>query len=341
MKHGGKNITLNDIATALGVSKATVSLAINNDSRVAAKTRRKILNKIEEVGYIYNRGAAGLSTGRSNTVGLAVHDITNPYFTEVCAEIEAILSQNGRIPFLCNTNESLEHQARFIESLIEHRADGLILSPADGTDPQALAPIFNRKLPTVMIARYVEGAKIDFVGNDGILAFKLATEHLINLGHTRIAMVGGGQKTTVSKIRRAGFFAAMEERGLEVDPSLIISCQTNPKGGEEVVKQLLARKDSPTAVVCFTDLVALGVLSALHRLGMVPGRDLAVVGCDDIEEADRGYVQLTTVRVRKGEIGRMAAELLVRRINSPDVPVRHINLKPELVVRKSCGSGLI
>jgi LacI family transcriptional regulator len=335
-----KNITLRDIANSLGVSKATVSLAINNDSRVAAETRRKILEKVEELGYIYNRGAAGLSTGQSNTVGLAVHDITNPYFTEVCAESEAVLSQNGKLAFLCNTNESLEHQERFIEALIEHRADGLILSPADGTDLKSLQPIFRRRLPTVLIARYIEGAKLDFVGNDGILAFKMATEHLINLGHTRIAMAGGGQQTTVAQNRRFGFFTTMEEHGLLVDPSLVINCVTSPKGGEEAINFIMSLKEPPTAVVCFSDLIALGILSGLHHKGFIPGKDIAVVSCDDIEEANRGYVQLTTIKIKKGEIGRRAAELLIRRINDPDAPHRHIHLKSELIVRKTCGSNM-
>lgn len=333
-----RNVTLNDIAASLGVSKATVSLAINDDSRVADKTRRKILSKIEELGYVYNRGAAGLSTGQSNTIGLAVHDITNPYFAEVCAECEAILSQNNKLAFLCNIRESLDHQDKFIQSMIEHRAEGLILSPAAGTTLQSLKSIFTRKIPTVMIARYVKGAKLDFVGNDGILAFETVTNHLIKLGHTRIAMVGGGQQTTVSKNRRTGFFNAMKKKGIAIDHSLVINCETSPKGGEEAINYLLAHNTPPTAVVSFTDLVALGILSGLHRKGLTAGKDLAVVSCDDIEEADRGYVQLTTMKTRKGEIGRKAAELLIRRINEPDAPVRHLHLKSELVIRKSCGA---
>ena len=335
-----RNITLNDIAKAVGVSKATVSLAINNDPRVAEETRRNIQKMAGELGYVYNRGAAGLSTGMSHTVGLAVHDITNPFFTEVCAEAEARLSQNGKLAFLCNTNESLEHQSRFIDALIEHRADGLILSPADSTDAEALKPIFTTNLPTVLIARYVEGLKLDFVGNDGVLAFKMATEHLIKLGHTRIAMAGGGQQTTVSNNRKTGFIETMKEHGLEVDPAHFVKCPTTPKGGEEAVEHILGLKNPPTAILSFTDLVGLGVLSGLHRRGLTPGKDLAVVSCDDIEEADRGYTQLTTIKTKKGEIGRQAAELLIRRINTPDAAQRHIHLKSELVVRKSCGAYL-
>lgn len=336
---GKKNITLSDIAAALGVSKATVSLAINNDPRVAEDTRRKILSKIEEVGYVYNRGAAGLSTGRSNTVGLAVHDITNPYFTEVCRECEAILSQNDRLAFLCNTYESLDHQDRFIRALIEHRADGLILSPVAGTTLTSLRQLFKLKLPTVMIARYVEGAKLDFVGNDGFLAVRKITQHLLDLGHSRLAMVGGGQETSVSKNRRGGFFAAMKENGIGVDPALVINCDSTPEGGEEAISYILSLNNPPTAIVAFSDLVGIGILSGLHRRGLKPGEDMAVVGCDDIEESNRGYAQLTTMRIKRGEIGRKAAELLIRRINDPDAPVRHLHLEAELVVRKSCGTG--
>ena len=338
MKGKNRNITLTDIAQSLGVSKATVSLAINNDSRVAEETRRKILSKVDELGYVYNRGAAGLSTGTTNTVGLAVHDITNPYFTEVCSECEAVLRQHNKLAFLCNTRESLEHQEKFIEALVEHRADGLILSPADGTTLSSLKLVFLRKFPTVLIARNVEGAKLDFVGNDGVLAFRLATDHLVRLGHKRIGMIGGGQQTTTARIRRQGFYEAMERNGLKVDPSLIVDCDINPQSGERALEYILNLNDPPTAVACFTDLVALGILSGLHRKGLTPGRDLAVVSCDDIEEADRGYVQLSSVRVRKGEIGRKAAELLVRRMNDPDAPQRHIHLKSELIVRGSCGA---
>ncbi len=335
-----KSATLNDIAKLSGVSKATVSLIINSDSRVADRTRRKVLEVIEELGYIHNRGAAGVSTGRTNTVGLAVHDITNPYFAEVLADCEAVLSRNDKLAFLSNTKESIEQQSRFIEALIGYRSDGLILSPADGTDLDDLLPIFKSYLPTVLIARQVEGTKLDFVVNDGVLAIKKATEHLIRLGHTRIAMAGGGQKTSVSKNRSVGFVSAMQKNALEVDQSLIVKCETSPGGGVDALSMLLSHNNPPTAVVCFTDLVAVGIISELHNRGLEPGKDLAIVSCDDIDEASRGYVQLTTMKTQKSEIGRLAAELLIRRINDPKAPLKHIYLPSELIIRKSCGFNL-
>jgi LacI family transcriptional regulator len=335
-KSEDRNVTLRDVADALGVSKATVSLAINRSDLVARKTRDRILKKVEELGYIYNRSAAGLSTGRTRAAGLAVHDITNPYFSEVSAAIESVLSQNSMMSFLCSTNESLERQERFIKTLVEYRADGLILNPAAGTTVRALQPLINRGLPTVLLTRDVKDLGLDFVGNDEFLALKLATGHLIGLGHQRIAMIGGGQRTSASRLRRAGYRAAMDQSGLPIDSDLLVDCDTSPSAGETAVKKVMAYKNRPTAIACFTDLVALGVISGLYRIGIMPGRDVAVVGCDDIEEAERFYVQMTTVKIHKGSIGQTAADMLMRRIAEPELPPQRIILKPELVIRSSC-----
>jgi LacI family transcriptional regulator len=331
-----RNVTLRDVADALGVSKATVSLAINRSDLVARKTRDRILKKVDELGYIYNRSAAGLSTGRTRAAGLAVHDITNPYFTEVSAAIESVLSQKSMMSFLCNTNESLERQKRFIQTLIEYRADGLILNPAAGTTIKSLQPLISRRLPTVLLTRDIKDTELDFVGNDEFLALKLTTGHLVGLGHHCIAMIGGGQRTSASKLRRAGYKAAMDEGGLSIDSDLVVDCATNPKAGEAAVNKVMAYKNRPTAIACFTDLVALGVISGLYRMGIAPGRDIAVVGCDDIEETGRFYVQMTTVKIHKRSIGRTAADMLMRRIADPELPPQRIIMKPELVIRSSC-----
>ena len=333
-----RNITLSDVAGELGVSKATVSLAINGSPLVATKTREKILNKIEELGYVYNRGAAGLSTGQTRIIGLAVHDITNPYFSEVCAAIESVLSQNDRMSFLCNTNESLERQRGFVTTLVEHSADGMILCPAAGTDLASLQPLIRRGIPTVLLTRDIEGAEFDYVGNDDTLSLNLVTEHLIRLGHRRIAMLGGGQQTSTSHKRRAGYFRAMEENDISVDPALVIDCDTNPKAAEEAIPHILAQSDRPSAIVCYTDQLALGAISGLYSMGLKPGKDIAVVGCDDIPEARRAYVQLTTARIQKWAIGETAANLLIKRVSDPDLPSQRVVLAPELIIRKSCGS---
>lgn len=338
-KSKSRNVTLRDIALKLGVSKATVSLAINHNPLVAKKTRDKILKMADTLGYVYNRRAASISTGKTRTLGLAVHNITNPYFAEVCAAIETVFSQNDMMSFLCNTNESIERQERFINTLAEHQAEGLILCPAAGTKVKLIQKHINRNLPTVLVTRDLKGSNLDFVGNDDFLAFKLVTEHLIGLGHRRIAMIGGGQRTSTAELRRSAFYTALEEKGLQIDQALVVDCSTDPKAGEEAIIKILGYKDPPTAVACFNDLLAFGVISGLHRMGATPGRDIAVVGCDDIDEAERAYVQLTTARIQKWAIGQTVADMLIRRINNPDLPKQRVIIKPELVIRKSCGSA--
>lgn len=334
----GNNLTLNDIAKVLGLSKSTISLAINNDPRVAKKTRIKIGKKIKEMGYVYNRGAAGLSTGRTNTVGIAVNDLPNPFFATLCFAIESVFSRADRLSFLCNTNESLERQEKFIEGLIEHRADGLILCPAVNTTYESIRMVFEKNLPTVLIVRDIAGVPLDFVGNDGQMAANLATEHLINLGHTRIAMIGGGHSTSSALNRRAGFLAAMKNNNIPSDSTLLVDCGASPEDGEEGLRKALKMSPPPTAAVCLTDQIALGVISGLHFMNLTPGRDMAIASCDDISDASRGYMQLTTARIRKGKIGEKAAEMLLERIENPELSPRNILFKSELIVRKSCGS---
>ncbi|ANG63818.1 hypothetical protein A8C75_15935 [Marinobacterium aestuarii] len=336
-KSENAKLTLREIAAELGMSKATVSLAINNSPLVAAKTRERVLQKIEELGYVYNRRAASLTTGESRTVGLAVHDITNPYFTAICAAIESVLSTGGRMSFLCNTGESIERQAKFVGALIEHNADGLILCPAAGTSVESLQPLIKRKLPTVLFTRNVVGSGLDFVGNNEVAALRLVTAHLIGLGHRRIAILGGNQLALAAQQRRDGFFAAMADAGLSVAPELVVDCDNNPGAGADAARSLLALEQPPSAIVGYSDQVALGAMSGLLEAGVTPGRDIAVVGCDDIEEGARSYIQLTTVRVQKTAIGQAAAEMLLRRLTDPDHPAEYQLFEPELVVRRSCG----
>jgi len=335
-----RQITLKDIAQQLGISTATVSLSINNNPLVAAKTREKVLSKIEEIGYVYNRRAASLITGESRMVGLAVHDITNPYFTEVCESIEKVLSQEGRMSLLCNSHESLELQSRFIDALVEHNADGLLLCPVVGSDLKALAPIVKRGLPTVLVTRDIEGADMDFVGNDERLSMRIATEHLLSLGHKRIAFVGGGIEAQAAFDRRAGYIEALKGSSINVKP-LFFDCENNPASGEQAVAKIMSVGQPPTAIVGFSDQISLGIISGLLELGLKPGVDMAVVGCDNISESSRAYTKLTTVNIHKSQIGQVAAEFLFNRLKDPQMPLQRKIFTPELIVRETCGSKLM
>lgn len=335
-----KKVTLKDIADTLGISKATVSLCINESPLVATKTRQRVMEKIEQLGYVYNRRAASLATGETNTVGLAVHDITSPYFTHICAGVEKVLSQNGRMSFLCNSNESLERQRYFIDTLIEHNADGILLCPAAGTTAEMLKSLLKQKLPAVLITREIEGVSLDFVGNDERLSMHMATRHLINLGHTRIAFLGGNYDSNVARERRAGFTDAMKLNGIKQPTDWLFDCDNTEKAGEKMIAKMLKLERPPTAVVGFSDRVALGVISGLIGMELKPGKDIAVVGCDDIDESSRSYAQLTTMRIHKARIGQVAADFLIQRLKNPELPRQRMIFEPELIIRSSCGSQL-
>jgi LacI family transcriptional regulator len=335
-----KHLTLKDIAKQLGVSTATVSLSINNNPLVAEKTRLLVQQKIKEVGYVYNRRAASLITGKSGMVGLAVHDFTNPYFTEVCASAEKTLSEKGRMSLLCNSYENIEQQERFINALIEHNSDGLLLCPVVGTGMDALRPLLARGLPTVLVTRDIDGSNMDFVGNDERFSLHLATRHLLSLGHKRVAFIGGHIDAKPAKERRLGYVDAIKLHGLPLDESLMFDCENKSEAAEALLPSVLSMESPPTAIVGFSDLIALGVLSALIRLGLEPGKDIAVVGCDNIAESNRHYTQLTTINVQKSLIGQMAATFLFQRLADPYMPPQRKIFDSELIIRRSCGAYL-
>ncbi|WP_460752624.1 LacI family DNA-binding transcriptional regulator [Marinomonas epiphytica] len=335
-----KNLTLKDIAKELGVSTATVSLSINNSPLVAEKTRLQVQAKIKEVGYVYNRRAASLITGKSGMVGLAVHDFTNPYFTQVCASVEKTIAEQGKMSLLCNSHESLALQERFMSALVEHNSDGLLLCPVVGTKIEDLEPIITRGLPTVLVTRDIAGANMDFVGNDEVQSMMMATQHLIDLGHKQIAFIGGGLDAKPAYDRRYGYTKALIDNGLEVDQARLFDCENSSEAAEDMLDSVLSSPVPITAIVGFSDLIALGVMSGLIQRGLEPGKDIAVVGCDGISESSRHYSQLTTINVQKSLIGETAADFLFRRLADPTMPPQRKVFTSELLVRRSCGAYL-
>ncbi|WP_135077094.1 LacI family DNA-binding transcriptional regulator [Terasakiella sp. SH-1] len=334
-----KRITLKDLALHLNLSKATVSMALKGNDLISQKTREKVSKAATELGYVYNRRAAALTTGETRTIGLAVHDINNPYFARLGASVEEVLTKHKRMAFLTNTNDSLEIQDRFIKALIEHNADGLILCPAEHTKADVIKRLQSTGMPVVNIVREIAEAPCDFVGNDEKRAFFLATEHILALGHKNIVMLGGNQKTSTSIGRRTGFKKALEAAAIEVTDQHYVDCNSSPESGAQAVKEMMSKPNRPTAILCFTDLIALGVLSELIEMGLTPGKDIAVMGCDGIPEGSRAYTQLSTVNIPKREIGRHAAELMCKRLENPERDFERIITEPRLVIRKSCGAS--
>lgn len=321
----------------MGVSTATVSLALRDSPLVADSTRQRIKEHARAIGYIYNRRAASLRTSRSGIVGVVVHDIMNPFYAEILRSIESELDRSRQTFLLSNHYDQLEKQRSFIDTLLQLGADGVIMSPAIGTPPEDIRLAEENGLPTVLVARSVEGANVPVFRGDDAYGIGLATNHLISLGHRRIAMIGGTDQTSTGRDRYEGYVAAMKKAGLEVKPQWRFPGPRTKQAGFEMAGAFLALKDKPTAAVCWNDLVAIGLMNGIARAGLVPGVDISITGYDDLEEAAIATPALTTVWNGQREVGRRAARVLLDRLNGAAVNPTQELIKPELHTRQSTG----
>jgi LacI family transcriptional regulator len=330
-------LTLRDLALHAEVSRATVSLVLRKSPLVAEKTREKVRASMAALGYVYNRGAANFRTQRTQTVGLAMNELVNPYFSELTASVERALAKVGRTVFLSNSSEDPAVQDGFIASMREYNVEGLVICPTKGSNPKALRRLTEFGPPCVLISRNLPGSGLDYAGNDHRRGMHLASEHLVALGHRRIAMVGANDLISTGIERREGYEQALAAHGIAIEPKLILHGPPTRSFGAEAVKALLALGDKPTACVCFNDVIAFGVMLGLRQLGLEPGCDFAVVGCDDLAEAALWTPALTTVAVDTIGMGEAAARLLIERSADFGRPRRQIVLQPRLIVRASSG----
>jgi LacI family transcriptional regulator len=323
-------VTLLDIASDAGVSRATVSLVLRNVPSVASSTRKRVLQSIERLGYVYHRGAASLRTQRSHAIGLIVSDITNPFFAEIIVSIEDWLGTAGLVTILCNTSENPEKQQRLLRSMSEYPADGILICSTQGSD-KGTGTLEGRLPPVVAFTRPISG--FDYAGVDNVAGSELAIDHLSALGHRHIALIGGPSQLSSAQQRFFGYRQGLEKNGLPFQPDLFVEQAPTRKGGFQGLMTALSLSPTPTAAVCFNDVVALGAIEALRAAGKQPGKDFSIVGFNNIADAQFG--NLTTVDTSPAKIGEAAADLLLHRIKEPNAPLRQVILTPRLVIRES------
>ncbi|MDZ4133970.1 MAG: substrate-binding domain-containing protein, partial [Paracoccaceae bacterium] len=268
---------------------------------------------------------------KTHTIGLVISEITNPFYAEMVAGIDAVLDRCDRIAFIANTDESITRQDRFIQRIREQGVDGIILTAAEGTGAEVIERLRSWRMPCVQALRQVSGNDADYVGPDYRMGLGLAVQHLVNLGHRRIAYIGGARKTSATRERMAGFRESMARHGIEPGP--IVPCIATREYGARAIRDLLATQEPPTAAVCYNDITAFGVIHGLLELGRKPGQDFGVIGFDNIAEAALGRPALTTVAIEPQQIGEQAATLLLRRIENPDGGAERIILPPRLIIR--------
>jgi LacI family transcriptional regulator len=328
-----RGATIVEVAEAAGVSRATVSLVLRQSPLVADETRGRVQQAIAAVGYIYNRGAAQLRSGMSGTIGVIVPEVTNPFYAELLSGIDETFDGDGRLCFVANSTDRPERQERFIRRIRERGVEGIIICAAEGSSPLLLGQMREWNLPFVQILRSIDGEDGDFVAPDFAMGTRIAVEHLVSRGHTRIALMPSAKNTSAARDRVSAFTSVAEQCGL--DAGVILPGRLSRFDAGEVVAGLLSRPDRPTAIICHNDLLALGVIGALRRLGLVPGVDLSVVGFDDIPESSHSVPALTTVATQPVEVGARAAILLLRRIMAPGGPAERILVPPHLILRET------
>ncbi|MCC4632909.1 LacI family DNA-binding transcriptional regulator [Xanthomonas dyei] len=326
-------VTLRDIAGAIGVSRATVSLVLRGSPLVHASTRARVEAELDRQHYVYNRAAANLRQRTSSSIALVINDLSNPFFAEFAAGVDEALGAAGYVTLLGSTGESTQRQQAVLTSLMEHTPAGIILSPAEGSQAQALAQVLGRQRNVVLFNREVDGAGWDLLELDNEQGAFLACTHLIAQGHRHIVFFGGHAESSSCRQRRAGYTRAMSGAGLAVQ---YVESAPNRQDAALCGTRMLDNADhTATAAVCYNDSVALGLMAALAMHGSVPGRDFAVTGFDDIAEAALFTPALTTLAADPRARGQQAAQLVLQRIGSPDLASQRLTAAVALKVRAS------
>ncbi len=333
----GAAVTLRDVARVAGVHPATVSRALNEETRalVNEETARRVLRAAEKLGYRPNPIARGLKTNRSYTIGVLIPDLTNPLFPPIVRGIEDRLRTEGWTLVIANTDNDDAKERSLIEAMSARRVDGLILATARRDHP-LIDEIVAAGMPVVLVNRTTDDATVPSVIGDDHSGIGQAVRHLVALGHTAIAHVGGTQGVSTGLNRYHAFVSWMQSEGLEPDPRRIVfATWFQEELGAAAFEELFSRDVDFSAVVCGNDLIALGGYDVLRERGLdVPG-DVSIVGYNDIPFADKFNPPMTSVRIPHYHIGFKAADILIEAIEKPGAHPADVRLKPELVVRGS------
>lgn len=326
------NVTIRDVAAVAAVSPATVSRVLNDDERVQPELRERVLNAVARLGYRPNRAARSLRTQATRVLGLIISDIQNPFFTSLVRGVEDAANERGYSVVLANSDEDLAKEQRYLEVAAAEQMAGVILSPASSSRTR-IKVLTDSGIPLVTIDRRIT-AEADSVSVDNRASAEQAVRHLIEAGARRVAMITGPADVSSAADRLAGYHAAMAAAGLPVTDDLIAGGDFRAEGGHEAARALLASPSRPEALFVANNLMLVGAINALTEAGVRFPDDILIAGFDEMSWA--GFAPpLTLVEQPTYDIGRRAAELLLRRIDADDAPIEHVVLHATLRVRSS------
>ena len=325
--------TLADVARRAGVSEATVSYVLNGRPGVGEARRLEVLRAARELGFRPNRVAQALRRGDSRVFGVLLGELSNPAYWDFSASVIETAGENDYQVLLAYAGDvAKEDQVR---TLLAHQVDGLIVTTAVEADRPLLQELSLRDVPFVLAQRDFPGFPADFVGIDQEAGAREVVEHLLALGHRRIGILSGPQRSDTIRARVAAYRAALAAAGLEPGATPFAEGEATHSSGYEMARAMLGKAPRPTALACANDLIALGAIDAAWDEGLAVPGEVAVAGFDDVSLAAARPIELTSVQVPRLEVGRVAIQLLLERLADPELTPRRIVLPHRVVVRAS------
>lgn len=329
--------TIFDIARESGFSYSTVSRTLSGFEFVKPSTREKILETAKKLGYVPNQQARSLAGGPSHLIGVLVPTLTNDYIIQILQGIDDELTQSNYNLILYTTNRHQGTEATYVATIMNGAADGLLLVAPFITDSY-LETLNERDFPYILIDQEYEAEDSMVVKATNRQGAYEATQYLIELGHTRIGFIAGLPQLNSAIERLKGYEAALSDNGIQFRDEYIVQGKFEMRTGYQATRKILTLQECPTAIFAANDLSALGAIDAIREHGLRIPQDISIIGFDDIPQAAVTYPKLTTVRQPLNQMGREAVNLLLRRLQTPDMDTVKLTLNTQLIIRDSCDS---
>ena len=327
--------TIRTVARAAGVSTSTVSQVLRGGGRISEETRRKVLQAAKTVNYVQDRRASAMRSGQSRDIGLLINKIGNPFNAEVVGGVNESLEEHGYLVHVLDSQDDPARQERYLHTMIGGGLGGLLWVPAIGTSQDTVDWVMANSPITVTLLRQFADQVFDHVGIDSAYGTNLATKHLIELGHQRIAFLGGELDNATLDQRIGGYVTALI--GAKYNNPIVRKCDETKTAAKQAAIDLHREHPDVTGFICNCDVVAAGATLGFAELGLEVGKDVSVVGFDDIEDSRLWVPPLTSVAVDPKGIGQQLAETFLARKANIDAPVRTVSLPVRLKTRASSG----
>jgi LacI family transcriptional regulator len=330
--------TVREVAKRAGVSAMTVSRVINGRAGVRPATRSRVEQAIADLDFLPNRVARGLTSSKTGAIGLIVPDLVNPFFTVVLRGAEMVARRAGYRVLLCNTESDLALERSYIEDMVSHRVEGLIIAPVNDSSRLNLSPLIRRRLPFVLIDRAVPGIDSDLVQADSAAGARRLMQHLVAIGHRRIALIIGSDDVSTTRERARGYRQGLGDADIPFDADLVVKATVDRIGGYRAMQQILRLERRPTAVFAVNNMTAMGAMQAIREAGLSVPQHVALVCFDDVEHLAVLSPFMTVIDQPAETFGTLAVQMLLERVSGDaDERPRLVVLQTRLIVRQSCG----